>query len=49
MKTFKTKSMAAPKHNTGATLCTPNGFAMQSRCERLKRELRANRKLLNII
>ncbi len=27
---------------TYGTLCTPNGFAMKARCERLKRMLRAN-------
>lgn len=24
------------------TVCTPNGFALKARCERLKRELKAN-------
>lgn len=36
------------KHATGATVCTPDGFAMRARIERLKRELRTNRKLNNI-
>ena len=36
------------RHPTGATVCTPDGFAMKARIERLKRELRINRKLNNI-
>lgn len=36
------------RHSTGATVCTPDGFAMKARIERLKRELRTNRKLNNI-
>ena len=48
MTTFKLKSLAAPKSGTGSTLTTPDGFALKSRCARLKRELRTNRKLLRI-
>ncbi|QOC54732.1 hypothetical protein [Aeromonas phage PZL-Ah152] len=40
--------MMSIKHSTGATVCTPDGFAMRARCERLKREMRMNRKLNNI-
>lgn len=36
------------KHPTGASICTPDRFAMKARCERLKREMRMNRKLNNI-
>lgn len=28
----------------GATVVTPKGFALKDRCERLKRELKANKK-----
>mgnify|MGYP004723619021 FL=1 len=27
----------------GSTVCTPDRFAMKQRCERLKRELKANK------
>lgn len=39
---------AAPKHITGATVVTPDGFAMQARINRLKRELKHNRQLQGI-
>ncbi|UTQ78140.1 hypothetical protein [Aeromonas phage JELG-KS1] len=45
---FPTINKAAPKHRTGATLCTPDWFAMKARCARLKRELKANRKLMGV-
>lgn len=48
MTTFKLKSLAAPKSVSGATLTTPDRFAMVARCARLKRELRINRKILGI-
>lgn len=48
MKTFKTRSIAAPKSATGAALCTPDKFAMIARCDRLKRELKINRNILGI-
>lgn len=48
MTTFKLKSLAAPKSVSGSTLTTPDGFALIARCARLKRGLRANRKLLGI-
>lgn len=44
----KMNTAATPKSANGATLCTPDKFAMQSRCNRLKRELKTNRKLLGI-
>lgn len=28
---------------SGATMVTPDGFAMQARCDRLRRELRSNK------
>lgn len=34
---------AAPQHITGATVVTPDGFAMQARINRLKRELKHNK------
>ena len=43
-----TINKAAPKHTTGATVCTPDWFAMKARCARLKRELKANRKLMGV-
>ncbi|URY10863.1 hypothetical protein [Shigella phage ESh6] len=43
------KYYVMPIHTkNGATVCTPDGFAMKQRIERLKRELRINRKLNNI-
>ena len=45
---FKLKSLAAPKSASGSTLTTPDRFAMVARCARLKRELKANRKILGI-
>lgn len=48
MISFKLKSLAAPKSSTGATLTTPDKFAMVARCARLKRELKTNRKILGI-
>lgn len=48
MTNFKLKSLAAPKSVSGSTLTTPDGFALSARCARLKRELRTNRKLLEI-
>ena len=43
------KYYVMPIHTkNGATVCTPDGFAMKQRIERLKRELRTNRKLNNI-
>lgn len=43
-----TLNKAAPKHITGATVVTPDGFAMQARINRLKRELKTNRQLQGI-
>lgn len=43
-----TINKAAPKHNTGATVCTPDRFAMSARIARLKRELKVNRQLQGI-
>lgn len=43
-----TINKAAPKHNTGATVCTPDWFAMKARCARLKCEPKANRKLMGV-
>lgn len=43
-----TLNKAAPKHVTGATVCTPDRFAMTARINRLKRELSVNRKLQGI-
>lgn len=48
MNNFKLKSLAAPKSVSGATLTTPDKFAMVTRCARLKRELKINRKILGI-
>lgn len=48
MTTFKLKSLAAPKSASGATLTTPDWFALSARCTRLKRELKINRKILGI-
>ena len=46
---FKLKYKVMPIHNKqGHTVCTPDGFAMNARVERLKRELRMNRMLNNI-
>ena len=43
------KHYVMPIHTpNGSTVCTPDGFAMKQRIERLKRELRTNRKLNNI-
>lgn len=43
------KHYVMPIHTkNGATVCTPNGFAMKQRIERLKRELRINRKINKI-
>lgn len=39
---------AAPKHASGASVCTPDGFAMTARINRLKNELKLNRKVNNI-
>ncbi|WVX92078.1 hypothetical protein [Aeromonas phage phiA014S] len=41
-----TINKAAPQHHTGATVVTPDGFAMQARINRLKRELKHNRALM---
>lgn len=47
--TIMLKHYVMPIHTpNGATVCTPDGFAMKQRIERLKRELRTNRKLNNI-
>lgn len=43
-----TINKAAPKHITGATVCTPDWFAMSQRVARLKRELKVNRQLMGI-
>ena len=48
MTNFKLKSLAAPKSASGATLTTPDRFALNARCARLKRELKFNRKILGI-
>jgi len=46
---FKLKSKVMPIHNaSGHTVCTPDGFALKARCERLKRELKANRALTGV-
>lgn len=46
---FKFKSKVMSIHTKqGHTVCTPDGFALKARTERLKRELRANRMLNNI-
>lgn len=43
------KHYVMPIHtSTGSTICTPDGFAMKQRIERLKRELRINRKINKI-
>lgn len=43
------KHYVMPIHTpNGATVCTPDGFAMKQRIERLKRELRINRKINKI-
>lgn len=43
------KHYVMPIHTSnGATVCTPDGFAMKQRIERLKRELRINRKINKI-
>lgn len=47
--TIMTKHYVMPIHTkNGATVCTPDGFAMKQRIERLKRELRINRKRLQL-
>lgn len=47
--TIMLKHYVMPIHTkNGATVCTPDGFAMKQRIERLKRELRTNRRLNNI-
>lgn len=43
-----TSNKATPKHITGAAVCTPDWFAVKARCARLKRELKANRKLMGV-
>lgn len=48
MTNFKLKSTAAPKSTSGATLTTPDKFALVARCARLKRELKTNRNILGI-
>lgn len=48
MRSFKLKSLAAPKSASGSTLTTPDKFAMVARCARLKRELKINSKILGI-
>lgn len=48
MFNLKLKSLATPKSASGATLTTPDRFAMIARCARLKRELKINRKILGI-
>lgn len=48
MKSFKLKSLAAHKSVSGSTLTTPDKFAKAARYARLKRELKANRKILEI-
>ena len=46
---FKLKCKVMPTHNKqGHTVCTHDGFAMNARTERLKRELKMNRMLNNI-
>lgn len=43
------KHYVMPIHTpNGSTVCTPDGFAMKQRIERLKRELRINRKINKI-
>lgn len=42
MLNLKSYSMPTTCHKTGASLCTPDGFAMSQRVERLKRELAKN-------
>lgn len=43
------KHYVMPIHTSnGATVCTPDGFAMKQRIELLKRELRINRKINKI-
>lgn len=43
------KHYVMPIHTSnGATVCTPDGFTMKQRIERLKRELRINRKINKI-
>ena len=42
MLNFKSYQMPTTCHKTGASLCTPDGFAMAQRVARLKRELAAN-------
>ena len=43
------KHYVMPIHTpNGATVCTPDGFAMKQRIERLKRELHINRKINKI-
>ena len=43
------KHYVMPIHTSnGATVCTPDGFAMKQRIERLKRELCINRKINKI-
>jgi hypothetical protein len=41
INTFKN---TATKFNNGATVCTPDGFALKARCNRLKSTLRFNTK-----
>ena len=49
LKQYGMKHYVMPIHTSnGATVCTPDGFAMQQRIERLKRELRINRKINKI-
>lgn len=49
MKQYGMKYYVMPIHTyNGATVCTPDGFAMKQRVERLKRELRINRKRLQL-
>ena len=45
---FNTVNKAAPKHSTGATVCTPDWSAMSQRVARLKRELKVNKQLIGI-
>lgn len=42
MKQINPYQMQTTCHKTGASLCTPDGFAMSQRVERLKRELAKN-------
>ncbi|MGL5708838.1 MAG: hypothetical protein ACRDDF_11340 [Aeromonas sp.] len=48
MTHISSANKAAPKHHTGATVVTPDGFAMQARINRLKRELKTNRQLQGV-